>query len=351
MTITMRDVVLAVRYGDASLVGESAGYVVLGAADLALRRLELATVDSVGLSGEGAVILEGSPCSAEDAEVGLRSLLGQLLELVRSPCPNLNRVVQRKEVRGLMGLVTELEAALVPVNRKAARRSLARLARETKRSAARERAHAAVEPVAHVEPELAPALPSPLPEPVVSINTPERVQQVIEVRSAPDASSASLGAASHMSAKVWHAVAARVGASTPSDAPHVVERSEMADSFRDDCYQEPDVFFEDDDLDEEPTRLFQGQTALQPAPPPQPSRRRARVRSRRPSVPAETSLIRRSENAPARRPSDIRDLLDRMSVAPQPADEVYLGLKSLSRVEISPVAPPVSVSWIEDDGR
>jgi hypothetical protein len=79
MTVSLRDVVLAVRYGDASLVGESAGYVILGAADLAQRTRQLATVDAVSIDAEGLIGLDGAACAEEEAEAGLRALLAQLL--------------------------------------------------------------------------------------------------------------------------------------------------------------------------------------------------------------------------------------------------------------------------------
>jgi hypothetical protein len=74
MTVTLRDIILSVRYGDAALAGESAGYLVLGAADLALRKAQFATVDSVSVNPQGSVELLGTPCSEDDAEDSLRRL-------------------------------------------------------------------------------------------------------------------------------------------------------------------------------------------------------------------------------------------------------------------------------------
>src|SRR5690606_16572596 len=127
MTVSLRDVMLAVGYGDASLVGETSGYLILGAADCAIHRTESASPDSISLTEDGTVRLEGSPADEDQVERALRALLGQLLQRVRTPSPNLQRVADRRDFRGLLGLVSELEAALVPVNRRAARRTLARL--------------------------------------------------------------------------------------------------------------------------------------------------------------------------------------------------------------------------------
>src|SRR5690606_8452188 len=129
MTVSLRDVLLAVGYGDASLVGETSGYLILGAADCAIARTESATADSITVTEEGAVKLEGVAADEDYVERALRTLLGQLLLRVRVPSPNLNRVAERRDLRGLRGFVSELEAALVPVNRRAARRALARLCR------------------------------------------------------------------------------------------------------------------------------------------------------------------------------------------------------------------------------
>ncbi|HSC87164.1 MAG TPA: hypothetical protein VLC09_07840, partial [Polyangiaceae bacterium] len=136
MTTTLREVVFAVRHGQAALVAELAGYLVLLAADAAAVRPILVSADALGLDADGEVTLHGAPASEGDAERALRGVLAGLLGLLRSPAPNLQRVAERPELRGLATLVLELEAALVPVNRKAARRSLSRLYRETARARA-----------------------------------------------------------------------------------------------------------------------------------------------------------------------------------------------------------------------
>lgn len=147
MTASLRELVLAVRYGHASLVGESVGYIILGAADRAAAVSRRADLDSVLLCADGAVELEAGACSDSEAERSLRALLASLLSLVRSQCPNLERVARRGSEAGLRHLIVELEAALVPVNRKAARRSLSRLVREARRSARLAEQNSAVAPV------------------------------------------------------------------------------------------------------------------------------------------------------------------------------------------------------------
>ena len=68
-----------------------------------------------------------------DAETSVRAILAKLLEASGSATPALTASAKRKPGAGLPALVAELEAALIPVNRAAGRRALARLAREVKR--------------------------------------------------------------------------------------------------------------------------------------------------------------------------------------------------------------------------
>src|SRR5690606_9229311 len=70
---------------------------------------------------------------AGDAEASVRALLTKLLEVSGSGTPALTTAAKRKPGNGLPALVEELEAALIPVNRAAGRRALARLARVVKR--------------------------------------------------------------------------------------------------------------------------------------------------------------------------------------------------------------------------
>ncbi|NLE87077.1 MAG: hypothetical protein GX607_11840 [Myxococcales bacterium] len=154
MSVSLAEIVAASRRGDTSFVAESAGYIVLGLADDALRKLLGAApvVDgwTARLDAHGDLIPDDVARDVSEVAVerSLRGLLATLLQAVRSPSPNLARVAGRQGVTGLAHLVVELEAALVPVNRKAARRSLARLCRETQRALAR--GGLSVEPLLHV---------------------------------------------------------------------------------------------------------------------------------------------------------------------------------------------------------
>ncbi|MEA2750360.1 MAG: hypothetical protein QOI41_4503, partial [Myxococcales bacterium] len=90
---------------------------------------------TVYISEEGTVALvrPKSAAPAGDAETSVRAILAKLLEASGSATPALTASARRKAGAGLPALVSELEAALIPVNRAAGRRALARLAREVKR--------------------------------------------------------------------------------------------------------------------------------------------------------------------------------------------------------------------------
>jgi hypothetical protein len=379
MTVSLRDILLAVGYGDASLVGETSGYLILGAADCAISRTESATADSITLTEDGSVRLEGARADEDQVERALRALLGQLLRRVRIPSPNLQRVAERGDVRGLRGLVSELEAALVPVNRRAARRTLARLCRESLKSAARARVHVAVEEVMPVYEEPAQEPPSPeTPQPVLAVASPgqlplapsppapsvhpvvlaERAEQVV-TRVQRISQLPTVPAKNVISSLA--AVVGEYGAQTPVElGPDCFEYHIDCEFDEDQHYSEPDGFGSDDDLDEEPTRVFAGvaprgpaelgQVAFELSPAPVRVRRRAYVPPQREKTWSDDeSLISLSNRTPQRRPSDISELLDHMTVSQLETSEVYAGLKSLSRVDLSPIAPPVSGAYFDED--
>lgn len=268
MRVHARDIVTAVRHGEASLVGESCGYVVLGAADHAARSPQFAHFDSVAITSDGEVTLEGPVCTAADAEFALRALLGQLLRFVRTPCPNLQRVAERSELKGVATLVLELEAALVPVNRRAARRSLSRLWRETTRSAQQLRARAEVEPV-----EITSSLPPPSPTAPVEEGhfVPTACAVVVPaVENMPDLAGVPVStniepepARSEFVVQFVQTSAPRAVSHEPGwasvIASHFVEQTPIPLMQPSTLQSERDVF--DELLDECPTQIFRGEVA------------------------------------------------------------------------------------------
>ncbi|MCH2110794.1 MAG: hypothetical protein MK135_15855 [Polyangiaceae bacterium] len=146
MQVDFEQLVRVVAAGRMGLVGESAGYLMLAAADQALQRGELAELQALSVNEDGTVALSGTPAEEVFVEASLRASLARLLSFVRIPQQNLVRVAERRERRGVENLVAEIEAALVPVNRRAARRALGRLAREVSRHLQAEKAAGLVLP-------------------------------------------------------------------------------------------------------------------------------------------------------------------------------------------------------------
>jgi hypothetical protein len=194
VTVSLLHIVAAARAHLAPLAAESAGYLLLAAADQVATSPRSIQSDDVELLPDGAVRLragDGGGAGAEGAELALRRLLAHTLEVSSSVGPALRRAAARSEPVGLGHLVRELETALIPVNRAAARRALSRLHRETERALrsgalGSERSGeqtSAVAPLAEEAalPESSPALPESSPA------LPQRLPQVAAVppRSAP----------------------------------------------------------------------------------------------------------------------------------------------------------------------
>ncbi len=343
MNATLRELVLAVRYGDTSLVGESAGYIILGAADRASAIARRADLDSILLTGEGEVVVDAASCSEPESERSLRILLGSLLRLVRSPCPNLERVAERASGSGLDHLVTELEAALVPVNRKAARRSLSRLVRDARRSATRAHQRVPVEPVAWDSPEHS------------SGGAGWHAPQAEEHSScgagwhAPQAEEHSSGGAG------WHAPQAEehssgdLGQYAPRmgdwEPPTPVVSSLLREVEADEGPFQSVLHQPLEDFDQAPTRLKAPVCELEP----QQSPSMEMLGSWQEEISWEIPLIRRAPRVSKRSRHHTSQLLQRMRKPAQPSEELYRGLRALSSEESLPEAPsPEAPTAIED---
>jgi hypothetical protein len=142
--ITLEDVFAMVTGKRVPLAPELAGYLSLEVAekaDSAGWGGGLVDPRSVYIADEGSVALvrprgdrtAPSAVVGGDTEESIRGILGQLLEASGSSTPALSAVARRAPVGSLRGLMEDIEAALIPVNRAAGRRALARLAREVKR--------------------------------------------------------------------------------------------------------------------------------------------------------------------------------------------------------------------------
>lgn len=353
MNASLREIVLAVRFGEASLVGESVGYLVLGACDRALAVPRAVDLDAVLVTSEGEVVLDANPVTEADAERSLRYLLAQLLTLLRTPFPNLARVAAR-EPCGLRHLVTELEAALVPVNRRAARRTLARLVRDARRSLADEHRQIAVTDAApppseqvvlahsYVQPHVPPFQPAQMTEPAPPDPEPE-VDEVPSLLFEP---------VTLLPTRVRAALAPTIPA-LDSIAPEESEASGAEESrermtlpaptrpslapFEDSGEHDLDAAV-DDAFDHALTRVA---GAVETLPPPE-TRPRSSFNLRRlvPAPEVEGPLIPSSIPS-AGRPSSIEELLLRMRPEGEPDELVLASLAQLARVDVSPLAPPV----------
>ncbi|MEO8797829.1 MAG: hypothetical protein ABI551_08090, partial [Polyangiaceae bacterium] len=141
-SITLEEIFGVLSSKRVPLAPELAGYLALELAEGAGIQPGEVDTKQVYVGDEGSVAIvrrpsqsEAAPDSAatKGAEASIRAILARLLEASGSQTPALSTVAKKKVAAGLPGLVQELEAALIPVNRAAGRRALARLAREAKR--------------------------------------------------------------------------------------------------------------------------------------------------------------------------------------------------------------------------
>jgi hypothetical protein len=137
-SVTLSEVFDAVTRHRTTLAPETAGYLVLALADQLTSAPRAFDSRKCGIlvDGGGLLIHPSAPAPSADAERTLRRLLQSLLRITSGTSPALATVAglpPRGEVSMLIG---ELESALIPVNRGAAKRALSRLARDTLRARA-----------------------------------------------------------------------------------------------------------------------------------------------------------------------------------------------------------------------
>jgi hypothetical protein len=131
--VSLEDVMAAADRGLAPLGPELAGFVVLEAV---ARARELGgIVDSsriaIGTSGHVALTAPPSRGGEIEATMALRQTLSELLAVASSTTPALRACAKRREGMSLGIIARELEGALIPLNRAASRRGIARVARAT----------------------------------------------------------------------------------------------------------------------------------------------------------------------------------------------------------------------------
>ena len=136
--VTLDEVFAAAAARAASLVPETSGYLALAIGD-ATSRLPLLHDDcALTLTTEGGMSASrrGDVVAPEKAAKAMRDTLARLLAVSSGSMPSLAAAARPREesARGVDAVIEEIEAALIPVNRAAAQRALARLSRETLRA-------------------------------------------------------------------------------------------------------------------------------------------------------------------------------------------------------------------------
>jgi hypothetical protein len=112
-----------------------AGCIVLAVADQLVRNIVRVGTDQIFLFEDGTLRVSGGmPADVSAVEAEMRGLLERLLATATGVPPALLRAARRPPSNDLALFVRELEVALVPTNRGAAKRALARLCREATRA-------------------------------------------------------------------------------------------------------------------------------------------------------------------------------------------------------------------------
>lgn len=134
-SVTLDDVNAIVSQKRVPLAPELAGYLALEIAEQCTKDDSEVEPKHVYVSEEGsvAVVRSRKISPSGGAEASIRAILAKLLEAAGSQTPALSAAARRKPGGGVSALIEDLEGALIPVNRAAGRRALARLAREVKR--------------------------------------------------------------------------------------------------------------------------------------------------------------------------------------------------------------------------
>jgi hypothetical protein len=135
-SVTLAEIIDAARRSRGLLAAETAGYLVLAAADQVVTAPRLVDPRKcrVLVDGGRVIVPSGQHSLPAHAEESLRLLLQQLLEVSHGSTPALSALADASAQGTVPRFVGELESALIPVNRAAASRALARVARESLRA-------------------------------------------------------------------------------------------------------------------------------------------------------------------------------------------------------------------------
>ncbi len=168
MDVTLEQVLVAAKERRAPVTPETAGYIALAVADALLASPAHVREADVRVHDDGTVTIVGAQRGSDGvvAERSVRVLLGKLMQVAAGSAPALAASARNHGGAGVEALVGELEAAMVPVNRSAAKRAIARLAREASRAPEPAAAPQPVPEPRRSDPRLAPVAPQrPPPQP------------------------------------------------------------------------------------------------------------------------------------------------------------------------------------------
>src|SRR5262249_835430 len=133
--VTLADVLLAARQSRGLLAPETAKYLVLAAADQLL--VSPRVLDErrcrILVDGGRVVVPASSPAVPVEAERSLRRILNDLLQASHGNAPALRALGDATPRGAIDTFIGELESGLIPVDRTAAARALARPGRESLR--------------------------------------------------------------------------------------------------------------------------------------------------------------------------------------------------------------------------
>ncbi|MFO0678718.1 MAG: hypothetical protein U0169_19455 [Polyangiaceae bacterium] len=134
--VTLEEVFAALSAKRVPMAPELAGYLALGVAEglpASNVRVEPQRV-WIGEDGVVHVLIPRGTAVPGDAEADVRGFIGALFEVTGQKTPALVASSRKKSGGNLRAFETELVSALIPVNRSAGKRALARLAREVARA-------------------------------------------------------------------------------------------------------------------------------------------------------------------------------------------------------------------------
>jgi hypothetical protein len=226
MSVSITEIIQGASVHAVPLAGECAGYLVLAAADQAVAAPRRIGPGEVHLEGDGRVRVDGARAAAEaDSEGDLRALLDALLVNSSSATPALLRASRRAPGRGIAAFVREIETALIPVNRAAAHRSLARLERETERARQKGHLELAAEPAVARSERASAVVSAPQPVPVPPTPAPPDVVPVERPLTPPPPASESLDEIPSLFAPPVEAIAAYAAEIETRPEPIVARRS------------------------------------------------------------------------------------------------------------------------------